>query len=323
MKQKTTALFFSLLIVLSSSVSVTASESSQATDKTALSSPITAADPAARIRQLELAHTTVNGVDIAYKLLGDSDKPAVVMIMGLGASHMLWGDNLPYQLVDAGYQVVLFDNRDVGGSQRFDENGQPTIWWQLIKRQLGFEVDAEYDLTDMAADTVGLMDKLNIERAHIVGASMGGMIAQVVAAKYPQRSLSLVSIMSTSGFGPHLPAPDPESSNMLTDLATNENEAEAADRLEKRGMYPDAMPRQIMSVLKSGDRTEQVKTIKVPTLVLHGEDDTLIPIPHGRYTAKLISGSKFVSFAGMGHNMPESAMPGIVSNMLNHMGGGH
>lgn len=277
-----------------------------------------AVDDSPSIRAIEAIHAQVNDIDIAYKVLGDKENPAVLMIMGLGGSHILWGDNLPNQLVEAGYQVVLFDNRDVGESQRLDEQGNPTIWWEFIKDKLGFGVNAPYELGDMASDTIGLMDELRLEQAHIVGASMGGMIAQVLAARYPERVISLTSIMSTPGFADHLPPAGEMGGFAESEVA--ETEAEAKARLENFGFYLDALPRQIMAILKSGDRSEEVKTISAPTLVMHGKDDTLIPIAHGEYTAELIEGSTFVAFEGMGHNLPPAVLPAIVSSMLAHMG---
>ncbi len=274
-------------------------------------------DQSAKLRAIELNHATVNNIEIAYKVIGKEDNPPVLMIMGLGASHILWGDNLVMQLVEAGYRVVLFDNRDTGDSQRLDEFGQPLIWWQLLKARFGFEVDADYTLEDMAQDSIALLDKLEIEQAHIVGASMGGMIAQVVAANHPARVLSLVSIMSTPGFGGHLPPPSTDANDQITNMAKDEVDNKAG--LRQIGIYTESMPRQIMAILKSGDRTEAVKTISAPTLVLHGVDDALIPLPHGEYTASLITGSKFVALEGMGHNMPEQVLPKILSNMVQHM----
>jgi pimeloyl-ACP methyl ester carboxylesterase len=276
-----------------------------------------AVDYAANIRAIDTNHVQVNDIDIAYKVLGDRDDPAILMIMGLGSSHILWRDNLPNQLVEAGYQVVLFDNRDVGESQRLDEHGNPTVWWEFIKAKMGFEVNAPYDLSDMATDSIGLMDELQLEQAHIVGASMGGMIAQVLTARYPERVISLTSIMSTPGFADHLP-PAGELGG-FTESQVDETEAEAKARLESFGFYLDALPRQIMAIIKSGDRSDEVKTISTPTLVIHGNEDTLIPVAHGVYTAELIEGSKFIAFDGMGHNMPAAVLPAIVSNMLSHM----
>lgn len=275
-------------------------------------------DNSAAIRAIEATHVKVNNIDIAYKVLGDDAAPAILMIMGLGGSHILWGDELPNQLAEAGYRVVLFDNRDVGESERLTEAGDPIIWWEFIKDKLGFEMNAAYDLNDMANDSVALMDALKIERAHIVGASMGGMIAQVLVARHPERTLSLTSIMSTPGFSDDLPPPGEMGG--FSETPEGETEAETKARFEAFGFYADSVPRQLMAILKSGDRSAEVKTIKVPTLVLHGKDDTLIPIAHGEYTAELISGSKFVAFDGMGHNLPAEVVPNIVSNMLSHMG---
>lgn len=277
-------------------------------------------DFSAKIRAIPTQLATVNGVDIAYKRIGSDQDPVVMLIMGLGATHLLWGDELTHRLVGAGYQVVLFDNRDVGESQRFDAHGEPTLWWEFLKLQIGFEVNAAYDLSDMALDAVGLMDVLEIERAHVVGASMGGMIAQVVAARHPDRTLSLTSIMSTPGFGDHLPAPGNQVNDIMEE--DEESEEERLKRLNFIGIHPQSMPRQIMAILKSGDRAEEVKTISVPTLILHGEDDTLIPPQHGEYTAELIQGSRYVSFEGMGHNLPAAVLPDLLGHMLAHMSAG-
>ena len=275
-----------------------------------------AREHATKIRELALNYATVNNVEIAYKVIGEEDNPAVLLIMGLGASHVLWGDNLVMQLADAGYRIVLFDNRDTGDSQRLEEFGQPLLWWQLLKARFGFDVDADYTLDDMAQDSVALLDKLGIDRAHIVGASMGGMIAQVVASNHPGQVLSLVSIMSTPGFGDHLPPPSTEANDQLTSMAEDKIDNKA--RLRKLGIYTESMPRQIMAILKSGDRTEAVKKISAPTLIIHGVDDPLIPLPHGEYTASLIKGSKFVALEGMAHNMPPQILPKILSNMVQH-----
>lgn len=277
---------------------------------------------AERLRATPLQHVTVDQVEIAFRDLGDAQAPAVLMVMGLGGSHILWGDGLPFDLVDAGYRVIVFDNRDVGASQKFDAWGEPTLWWQFLKLEFGFEVDAPYDLVDMAGDAVGLLDALAIERAHVVGVSMGGMIAQVIAARYPERTRSLVSIMSTPGFADDLPESSPEAGESLDGLARGESDAERTERMHAIGMYPEAMPRQIMAIMKSGDRREEVSTISVPTLVLHGADDGLIPPRHGEFTAELIEGARFVVFEGMGHNLPEEVMPEIVSNMLAHLSAG-
>lgn len=257
----------------------------------------------------------LNGIDIAYKTVGDAAAPPVLLVMGLTGSHRLWGEDLVNGLVQAGYRVVLFDNRDTGESARLDELGTPTLWWQLVKNMLGFEVDAPYTLKDMAADGVAVLDALQIDRAHIVGASMGGMIAQIIAAEYPQRTASLVSIMSSTG-APHLPEPEAQARDGLLGIA--ESDADAASQLQDRGVYPEALPRQLMAILHAGDRSAQVKSIAVPTLVLHGEDDTLLKPAHGAHTHELIEGSKFVVYPDMGHNLPPEVVPRIVDAMSGH-----
>ncbi|MEE8077584.1 MAG: alpha/beta hydrolase, partial [Pseudomonadales bacterium] len=145
--------------------------------------------------------------------------------------------------------------------------------------------------------------------------SMGGMIAQIIAAEYPSRSITLVSIMSTTG-APHLPEAEEQASDGLLEISDSEGDATA--QLHEIGIYPDAMPRQLMAIISAGDRSEQVRTITVPTLVLHGADDTLLPPPHGEHTHQMISGSRYVVFDDMGHNLPEPVVPKVVAEMVDH-----
>ena len=269
--------------------------------------------------QQPLQVTPANEISMSYLSLGDPEQPAIVMIMGLGASHVVWGDTLVQGLEASGYRVVLLDNRDTGGSTRFDDWGQPTVWWQLLKRQMGFEVDAPYTLNDMAADTVAVMDVLDINNAHIVGASMGGMIAQVIAAQYPQRTRSLVSIMSTTG-SPQLPPPSAEASESLLGVTTDDRAAaERREAMVARGFYPQSMGRQMMAVFKTGDRSDAVATITAPTLVIHGAEDILLPPQHGAHTAQLIGGSELVVYDSMGHNIPDEVLPKLLQKMTLHM----
>lgn len=271
--------------------------------------------------QQPLEISTANGISIAYRSLGEPGQPTIIMIMGLGASHVVWGDAIAQGLQSNGFRVVLLDNRDTGASTRFDEWGQPTLWWQLLKLQVGLPVDAPYTLNDMAADTIALMDVLKLQDAHIVGASMGGMIAQIIAARYPERTRSLVSIMSTTG-APHLPPPNAEASRSLLGTATGSGDAaERRAAMVLRGFYPEAMGRQMMAVFESGDRSKEVATIARPTLVIHGAQDTLIPPPHGEHTAEMIKGSELVVFNGMGHDLPEEILPEMLTKMTQHMTG--
>ena len=271
------------------------------------------ARPYSRDRAMDVA--VINNIDIAYTVAGEFDAPAVLLIMGLTGSHRLWGEDFVNGLVDAGYRVVLFDNRDTGDSARLDALGEPTLWWEFLKNWLGFDVNAPYTLRDMATDGVQLLDSLGIDKAHIVGASMGGMIAQVIAAEHPERTATLVSIMSTTG-APHLPEASEEASQGLTDIGGTEGDAVAA--LHDAGIYPEAMPRQLMAIIEAGDRSAQVATISRPTLVLHGAQDTLLPPPHGEHTHSLIEGSQYKVYEGMGHDMPEAVVPALVGDIVAH-----
>lgn len=261
---------------------------------------------------------TINDVELAYVVAGEVDAIPIVLVMGLTASHRLWHEGFVHGLVDAGYRVVLFDNRDTGDSERLDRLGEPTLWWEMLKNVVGISVDAPYSLNDMAADTIGVMDELGIKRAHIVGASMGGMIAQIVAANYPERTRSLVSIMSTTG-APHLPEPLEQAAADLQGLG--EVDGESAERMAALGIYPEAMPRQLLAIVAAGDRSEQVKSIAVPTLVQHGADDTLLPPPHGAHTAALIGDAKYVVYDGMGHNLPDEVIPSLLKDIISHIEG--
>ena len=255
-------------------------------------------------------------VNIAYKVVGDENSEPVIMIMGLSASHKIWHSKLVEGIVDGGYRVVLVDNRDVGESTRIKKRGRLWLAWQLLKYRIGLKVKSPYSLKDMAKDSIAVLDKLEIEQAHIIGASMGGMIAQTVAYDFPERTQSLVSIMSTT-WAPHLPPPGQEQEQGISDM--NESSAAEAENLEKIGFYPSALPNQITAILSAGDRTTQVETIDAPTLVLHGADDQLLSVEHGEHTAEVISGSQFKVYKDMGHSLPDHVIPEMVSDILEHL----
>ena len=266
-----------------------------------------------------LQMAAVDELDIAYRIVEPGpDRSKVVVIMGLGGSNVAWGDALISGLANGGYEVLLLDNRDTGASTRFDEWGQPLLWWELLKHRLGFSVNAPYTLNDMGADIAGLMDAVGYNEAHIIGASMGGMIAQIVAAQYPAKTRSLISIMSTTN-APHLAPPTDEAQMRLRNLATGEAEADREQSIRDRGFYPESMQRHLMAIFKTGDRSDEVATIAAPTLVLHGADDGLVPPEHGRHTASLIPDSRFLLIEGMEHNMPEDIIPLLVDEMTGHM----
>ena len=253
----------------------------------------------------------INGVSIAYTTAGEEGNPSVLMIMGLMGSHKVWGEEIVNGLVNSGYRVILFDNRDTGESENLDRLGKPNLYWKFAMSYLGVDFSSPYTLTDMALDGIGVLDHLGIERAHVVGASMGGMIAQTIAYKFPERTKSLVSIMSTTG-APHL-------SQMSERNEQNFNNAGGWDKdvAHSYGFYPEAMPRQMTAIMKAGDRSEQVRSIKVSTLVQHGVNDTLLPPDHGEHTAELVSNSKLKIYENMGHNLPPEVLPFVIEDMVN------
>ena len=261
----------------------------------------------------------VDGVSIAYTTAGEEESPSVLMIMGLMASHRVWPEEIVNGFVDAGYRVVLFDNRDTGDSDRLDRLGEPKLWWKFLVNSLGFEVNAPYTLLDMAEDGIAVLDVLEIQSAHIVGASMGGMIAQTIASEYPERTKSLVSIMSTTG-AKHLPEMTNETEGNFRNFGDGNFGEINVEQMRSYGFYPESMPRQLTAIFHAGDRSEQVKNINVKTLVQHGANDPLLPPDHGRHTAELIEGSKLVIYEGMGHNLPPEVLPTVISDMLDFFG---
>ena len=287
---------------------------------------------------------TAAPLHIEYESLGDPQHPAVVLIMGLGMQLMAWPDLFCQQLVARGYRVVRFDNRDCGLSGRAPGKKRANLLLAMAASALGLPVRTPYTLEDMAGDAIGLMDRLGIERAHIVGASMGGMIAQVLAAKFPQRVLSLTSIMSTSGnrkvSKPTKPArkvllsrptdpKDPESVieymvkmfGVIGSPGYPSSKEELRSRIGhsvRRAYEPAGTARQLLAIIASGDRRKLLHTIAVPTLVIHGADDPLVPIAAGRDTAQNIPGASLLVIEGMGHDFPEALMPRLAQAIADH-----
>ena len=289
-----------------------------------------------------MAAVSANGIRIEYESFGSSDAPVIVLIMGLGMQLIAWPDPFCQKLAAAGFRVIRFDNRDIGLSTYFDDRGVPRMMWQFIKARIGLKVRAPYDLNDMAADTVGLLDALQIGKAHMVGASMGGMIAQQVAAKYPARVRSLVSIMSSTG-NRKLPAPtrdaqralfarpaNPHDQNSIVDHSVKlwavigspgfpTDPAELRARTQRsvaRSYHPQGVARQLVGILASGDRSKDLATIRTPTLVIHGDCDPLVRPACGEDTAKKIPGAKLKIIKGMGHDM--AAWPVLADEILAH-----
>ena len=271
---------------------------------------------AAYDRDTPMSKTSNGDIEIAYLSVGDEQATPILIVMGLSASHRIWDPALINGLMDGGYRVVLLDNRDTGESSRVEGKGKLWLWWQLLKSQIGLSVDSPYTLADMAGDAVAVLDTLDIEQAHVIGASMGGMIAQIIAYDHPERTKSLTSIMSTTG-APHLPPPGKAQREGIDNM--NESSADEAARLEALGFFTSALPNQVTAIFNAGDRTEQVQQISVPTLVLHGADDPLLPLAHGEFTAENITGSTFKVYQDMAHNMPDEIIPIMVSDMLTHL----
>lgn len=264
------------------------------------------------------------GIDIAYQRLGNPDVPVVLLIMGIGAQSIHWPDAFCHALVDSGLQVIRFDNRDVGLSTHLTDSPPAHL-----PAGLGDLSSVSYTLSDMAADAVGLLDALGLEKAHVVGASMGGAIAQTMAIEHADRVGSLTSMMSTTG-NLSVGQPSPE---VLRDVfggqpavtrdeviqkmlqafravaspryPNDENEVAArTGRAYDRSYDPIGVARQRLAWVVSGDRTERLRHLDVPTLVIHGVADRMCDVSGGRATAEAIPGAELVLIEGMGHNLP-------------------
>ena len=279
---------------------------------------------------------SATGADAAHR-----QRPVVLLIMGLGMQLVAWPEPLVQALLDSGYRVVRFDNRDVGLSTPMHALGKPSMFFSMLKFQLGLVPRPPYSLSDMAQDALGVLDALGVQRAHVVGVSMGGMIAQRVAIAAPQRVLSLTSIMSTSG-ARHLPKPDPLVLKLLLTrpksgqgeeglmqyylhlfraigspgFATPEHEMRERILAGVRRSYnPVGVMRQMLAVVSDITRAAQLERITSPTLVIHGRADPLVPYAGGEDTARRIRGARMVGIDGMGHDLP----PGVVTLLLQHL----
>ena len=272
--------------------------------------------PQDKIKNLQEHSADINGVRVAWTEVGDPEGVPVLMLMGWISSYQVWGDSMVFGLSKPGYRIILMDNRDVGGSEKFDHLGEPYVWWNVIKFALGLEVNARYTLRDMANDAVGLLDHLDIQKAHVVGISMGAMIAQVLVAENPERSLSLISLMSSTA-APHLPKASSEARKLAGELLNPDEPL--VQKLHELGIYPEAARRQLIAMIDAGDLSETVKKINVKTLVIHGADDIFLALPHGEHVAKLIHNSKLVVFPGMNHCLPEPLVPEILEVMISHL----
>jgi pimeloyl-ACP methyl ester carboxylesterase len=267
-----------------------------------------------------------NGIEIEYDTAGDPANPPLLLIMGLSAQMTAWPAEFVDELVKRGFFVIRFDNRDIGLTTFFDEAGTPDLLGALMTNTV---LTPAYTLADMADDAAGLLRVLGIDRAHICGASMGGMIAQTFAIRHPEMTATLVSIMSTTG-DPTVGAPGPNVAESLffNPAPTNREEAMDAgvaswkligspgfpfdeERIRsmaaaayERSFHPEGVARQLVAILNQPDRTEDLRRLSVPTLVIHGEADVLVDPSGGRATAEAIPGAVLWTIPGMGHDLP-------------------
>ena len=287
---------------------------------------------------------TANGIELFYDEHGHRDDPPMLLVMGLGAQMTLWPIEFVEALAGHGLRVIRYDNRDIGLSHKFEGAKAPSLPWQVIRAKIGWPAKVPYKLRDMAADGMGLLDGLGIEDAHIVGASMGGMIAQLMAIEHADKVRSLTSIFSTTG-NPKLPQAEKHAIETLTaplpsmaeeDLVAHgikvveaigspgfavDHERRKQRVLEgvRRSVYPAGLPRQLAAIIDDGDRTERLANVKAPTLVLHGEDDPLVKVEGGRATAEAIPGARLVTIPGWGHDLPIDLVDRIADEIAGHV----
>jgi pimeloyl-ACP methyl ester carboxylesterase len=272
-----------------------------------------------------------NGVEIEYETFGDSAAPPLLLITGLGAQMITWEDAFCDQLAGRGFHVIRFDNRDSGLSTWMDGAGPPDM-----AAAFGGSPQPAYELDDLAADAAGLLAALGISAAHVVGASMGGFIAQLVAINHPDCVLSLTSIMSGPGGADEVP-PKPEGAAVLIAAppATREERIEQAitfrrvllgsgDPLDEgferararkaveRAYHPAGVGRQLVAIMAAKSRLERLQQLRVPTLVIHGIDDVLVPVENGRLVAEAVPGARLIEIEGMGHDVPARVWPEVM-----------
>lgn len=287
---------------------------------------------------------SANNIDIEYEVFGSDSDPVILLIMGQGAQMTVWPESFCRGLAERSFRVVRFDNRDVGLSTHFDGVKAPGVARALFAALLGIPIRTPYTLHDMAGDAVGVLEELRIDSAHIVGASMGGMIAQILAATQGERTRSLVSMMSTSGKRGLKPPKSTlmrhvlfgQRKDMTRDdfvvalvrfsglVASPGYPTPADERLRRvtswveRNFDMAASFRQFAAMAACGDRTPLLELIRRPSLVIHGEDDPLIRVDGGRHTASSIPDARLEVIPGMGHDMPESLVPRLVDMIASH-----
>jgi len=287
-----------------------------------------------------MPRTAANGIEIEYETFGDASDPALLLVMGFTAQLIGWDEAFCRALADRGFHVIRYDNRDCGLSTKFD-GVEVDILALMAAREGGPVPDVPYTLSDMSDDGLGLLSALGIEKAHIVGASMGGMIVQTMAIEHPERVLTMTSIMSSTGEPEYfqsdpaamevlLTPPPTERSEYIDNAVTasklfaspryyDENKVrDRAARSYDRSFYPEGAGRQMGAIGGSGDRADGLRNLRVPTLVIHGRADTLILPIGGERTAELVRGANLLLCNDMGHDLPEPLWPLIIDTIASH-----
>lgn len=288
-----------------------------------------------------MPRVTANGIELEMDERGEG--PPLVLIMGIGAQMTLWPEGLLDALAARGLRVIRFDNRDIGLSTWFDHMPPPPVGPAVARALMGRPARAPYSLWDMADDTAGLLDAIDLPHAHVFGVSMGGMVAQCMAIRHPDRLRSLTSMMSTTGqrrvslgrptalaalFGKRPRTRDEVIDTFLTfsrvvaGSAYPPDEAvvrERAGALFDRAHHPAGFARHMAAILATGDRTQGLRDVRAPSLVLHGDEDPLVPLAGGRATAAAIPGATFTVLPGLGHHLPEGVWPEVADRVAAHV----
>jgi pimeloyl-ACP methyl ester carboxylesterase len=301
--------------------------------------PLTATTARATVNAYTARDGSTRDLELTYDVIGGRGKP-LVLIMGIGAQRIFWDDRFCDLLVRAGFQVIRFDNRDVGQSTYLDAK-VPPLFPTLARRLARLPIDAPYTLSDLARDTVGLLDVLGVDRAHVVGASLGGMVGQHMAIEHPHRLASLTAIMTSPGNRRYMPHPRAIGALFGHVPKTAEEAGLQVERVFSiiggrtwpadgermrwlgaesftRGSNPRGFLRQFAAVLASGDRCDLLSKVRTPTLVIHGTDDPMFPLSAGRRLSNLVVDGTWLPITGMGHHLPSQLWSTTVSAIRRH-----
>lgn len=289
-------------------------------------------------------NVNINGVDIAYQRHGNPQHPTLLLIHGLSTPLTGWPNSMVDAFVAANFQVLLLDNRDIGQSSELNHLSIPNMAWVVAKLKLGISIKTPYRLEDMMQDVIGLLDVLNLNEVHVVGASMGGMIAQLLAIHHPQRVKTLTSIMSTTGYKKLPPiektiretlAKTPASKDYQDrkayhvkkwqvigspDYPTSDQDLDLyVESMLQRGITAKGTMRQMLAIMAAGNREDGLSKLTIPSLVIHGDRDGLVNVAGGKATADAIPNAKLKIYPGMGHDFPAQLIPNIVDDIIDHV----